>query len=168
MSDDDGRLFYAVRGQGAFCGALKNFQKSTSKRIETEQNRESLCFRFTESIESAHGNHEQQDRIRRKLGINQPSIRVDSQVKYGLVASGQAALYLRLPNSSRKDYRENIWDHAPGAIIVEEAGGRVTDAHGKPLNYFQSEKMNENIGVVVSNGSIHQQVLELLREEFSL
>jgi 3'(2'), 5'-bisphosphate nucleotidase len=32
-------------------------------------------------------------------------------------------------------YVEKIWDHASGWLLVHEAGGRVTDAHGKPLNF---------------------------------
>jgi 3'(2'), 5'-bisphosphate nucleotidase len=88
---------------------------------------------------------------------------MDSQVKYGLVASGKAAVYLRFPNPHNKDYRENIWDHAAGAIIVEEAGGKVSDMNGKPLNLGDNEKMLNNLGVIVSNGTVHEQVLEALK-----
>ena len=61
----------------------------------------------------------------RRLGINAPPVRIDSQAKYALVARGEADIYLRLP--TRADYREKIWDHAAGALIVAEAGGVVTD-----------------------------------------
>lgn len=88
---------------------------------------------------------------------------MDSQVKYGLVANGEAAVYLRFPNPRNKDYRENIWDHAAGAIVVEEAGGKVTDMNGKPLNFRDNEKMLNNHGVVVSNGVIHDRVLEAIK-----
>jgi 3'(2'), 5'-bisphosphate nucleotidase len=88
---------------------------------------------------------------------------MDSQAKYGAVASGQAALYLRLPSPKSPDYRENIWDHAAGAIVVEEAGGRVTDMYGKPLDFASKPKMMENQGVIVSNGIIHDTVLAALK-----
>jgi 3'(2'), 5'-bisphosphate nucleotidase len=88
---------------------------------------------------------------------------MDSQVKYGLVASGEAALYLRLPNPDKQNYRECIWDHAAGAIIVEEAGGKVTDMNGKTLNWSENEKMLNNRGVIVSNGAIHDQIIEALK-----
>jgi 3'(2'), 5'-bisphosphate nucleotidase len=87
---------------------------------------------------------------------------MDSQAKYGAVAWGQAALYLRLPSPRTPDYRENIWDHAAGTLIVEEAGGRVTDVKGAPLNFGIGTRMEENRGVVVSNGRIHDRVLEEL------
>lgn len=30
---------------------------------------------------------------------------------------------------------ENIWDHAAGAVVVTEAGGVLTDATGKTLDF---------------------------------
>jgi 3'(2'), 5'-bisphosphate nucleotidase len=63
----------------------------------------------------------------------------------------------------RPIYRENIWDHAAGAIITEEAGGKVTDAFGKRLDFDSGIKMEKNYGVVVSNGFLHDAVLRALR-----
>jgi 3'(2'), 5'-bisphosphate nucleotidase len=71
---------------------------------------------------------------------------------------------MRFPSPKSPNYRENIWDHAAGAIVVEEAGGRVTDMHGQPLNFADGSKMTENRGVVVSNGVIHETVLAALRD----
>lgn len=45
----------------------------------------------------------------------------------GALARGDAAILLRFPH---KGYREKIWDHAAGAIIVQEAGAVITDASG--------------------------------------
>lgn len=36
---------------------------------------------------------------------------------------------------SRAGYVENIWDHAAGAVVVTEAGGVLTDATGKTLDF---------------------------------
>jgi 3'(2'), 5'-bisphosphate nucleotidase len=121
-------------------------------------------FRFVESVEGAHGDQTKQNEIARRIGIKTAPLRMDSQVKYGVVASGQAVLYFRFPNPHSKEYRENIWDHAAGAIIVEEAGGKVTDMDGKALNFRDNEKMLNNRGVVASNGGIHEQVLLALKE----
>ena len=41
----------------------------------------------------------------------------------------------RLPPCAEADYKEKVWDHAAGVIIVEEAGGKVTDASGTPLDW---------------------------------
>lgn len=164
LEHEDGLLFYAIRGQGAYEQAIKSFESSIPRRIYTVTNDDQNNFRFAESVESAHGDQNKQKDIAQRIGIQTPPIRMDSQAKYGLVASGRAALYLRLPNPDRKDYRENIWDHAAGAIIVEEAGGKVTDMDGKALNYGDHEKMLDNRGVIVSNGTIHDQVLNALKD----
>jgi 3'(2'), 5'-bisphosphate nucleotidase len=103
--------------------------------------------------------------VAKAVGFTSASVRMDSQAKYGAVACGMAALYMRLPSPKTPDYRENIWDHAAGAIVVEEAGGKVTDMYGIPLNFSKSVKMMNNQGVIVSNGAIHDAVLEVFREK---
>lgn len=45
----------------------------------------------------------------------------------GALARGDAAVILRFPHRS---YREKIWDHCAGAVIVQEAGGVISDAAG--------------------------------------
>jgi 3'(2'), 5'-bisphosphate nucleotidase len=79
------------------------------------------------------------------------------------VARGDAAIYLRLPSPKTPDYRECIWDHAAGAIIVEEAGGRVTDALGGELDFSQGRKLEKNRGIVASNGHLHSAILEEIK-----
>ena len=41
--------------------------------------------------------------------------------------------------------------------------GKVTDMHGRPLDFGSDYKMRNNRGVVVSNGTIHPAVLEVLK-----
>lgn len=154
-----GYIFVAEKGQGSYRMPLDS-QEMTKLKVVSNDDLER--FRFVESVEASHGDQEKQNAIARAVGITTESIRVDSQAKYGIVASGQAALYLRLPSPKYPDYRENIWDHAAGAIVVEEAGGKVTDMYGNPLDFFTASKMNDNRGVVVSNGVIHEQVLKAL------
>lgn len=50
-----------------------------------------------------------------KLGVKAPPVRIDSQAKYGALSRGDGVIYLRLPH---KGYREKIWDHAAGYIVV--------------------------------------------------
>ncbi|UJR15891.1 hypothetical protein I4U23_002816 [Adineta vaga] len=158
--EEGGVLFYAVRGKGSYTQSIRSFDTTIPTRIYTTTNIDSEKFRFTESVEGGHGDQSKQKEIAHRIGIHTEPLRMDSQVKYGAVANGDAVLYLRLPNPQRPDYRENIWDHAAGTIIVEEAGGKVSDMDGKALNFRDNEKMLHNRGVIVSNGVIHQQVLE--------
>jgi myo-inositol-1(or 4)-monophosphatase len=53
----------------------------------------------------------------------------------------------------------NEWDAAAGVLLVEEAGGRVTDALGKPL-LFNSPRPHVR-GLVASNSRLHGALLEL-------
>jgi 3'(2'), 5'-bisphosphate nucleotidase len=85
-------------------------------------------------------------------------VRLDSQAKYGVVARGEADAYLRLP--TKAGYREKIWDHAGGVLVVEEAGGKVTDVDGKALEFTHGRELSANRGVIVTNGLIHDAILE--------
>jgi 3'(2'), 5'-bisphosphate nucleotidase len=119
-------------------------------------------LRFVESVESGHGDQSRQAAIAQAVGITAPSLRMDSQAKYAAVANGEAVLYLRLPSPKTPDYREKIWDHAAGVLVVEEAGGKVTDMFGQPLDFSRGAKLTQNQGTVVSNGVIHQTVIDAL------
>ena len=157
---DTGVLFVAVRGEGAYQMPIVGGE---STPLHVIPNDDLPRFRFVESVEASHGNQEQQNAIAKAVGITIESVRVDSQAKYGIVASGEAALYLRLPSPKTPNYRENIWDHAAGSIIVEEAGGKVTDMNGKTLDFASYSKMRDNRGIVVTNGAIHDAVLTALK-----
>jgi len=57
------------------------------------------------------------------------------------------------------EWKLSPWDIAAGSLIVEEAGGTVTDFYLKPLN------MNDiKIQVLASNGKLHSSLISSLRE----
>lgn len=154
-----GLLFVAVRGEGAVMMPLTGGDPQPLQVVNDPQ---SERFRFVESVESGHGDQSQQSAMAQAVGIQSPSMRMDSQAKYAAVAAGHAALYLRLPSPKTPNYREKIWDHAAGTLVVQEAGGCVTDMHGKPLDFGKAARFEDNRGVVVSNGTIHADVLTAL------
>jgi len=154
-----GCLFFAIRGKGSFQVNMDGGGRKTLTVSRVENPSEAS---FTESVESDHTDHLFHQRVAQKLHITKPSLRMDSQAKYGIVARGEATFYLRAPSASEPDYRENIWDHAAGSIIAEEAGGKVTDTWGQPLDFTSGVKMKKNHGVVVTNGILHDIVLEAL------
>jgi 3'(2'), 5'-bisphosphate nucleotidase len=159
-----------VRGQGAQISLLPKGDRSVDAAlsscgpIRVTALDDPSAARFVESVESGHSDHAAHESLARALGINRPSVRLDSQAKYGAVARGDAAIYLRLPSPKSPDYRERIWDHAAGAIIVEEAGGRVTDALGAELDFSQGRKLESNRGIVASNGHLHPAILRAIDE----
>ena len=113
--------------------------------------------RVCESVESGHSNHDDSARITELLGIAAEPYRIDSQCKYAAVARGDASIYLRLP--TRADYREKIWDHAAGKFVVEQAGGRVTDVTGAPLDFSHGRRLEHNLGVIATDGRFHDEVV---------
>ena len=161
IGNKTGILLVAVRGEGATMQAIAG---GSPEPIKVTSSSDAEHFRFVESVESGHGDQRLQSAIAQAAGITTDSMRMDSQAKYAAVASGQAVLYLRLPSPKSPDYREKIWDHAAGVIIVEEAGGRVTDMTGKPLDFSKAAKLVDNRGVIVSNGEIHDSVLSALKQ----
>ena len=122
--------------------------------------------RFCESVESGHSNQSESARIAEQLGITQEPYRIDSQCKYAAIARGDAQIYLRMP--TRKDYREKIWDHAGGWMVVTEAGGTVTDCYGKPLDFSLGRRLESNKGVIVTNGPLHTEVVQTVRDVLGL
>lgn len=154
-----GSLFVAVAGQGAFSRAVEGGAESP---ISTDRLSDGSRLRMCESVEKAHAAHDEHAAIAERLGITAEPYRIDSQCKYAVVARGEASIYLRLP--SKKGYREKVWDHAAGAIIIEEAGGRVSDLEGRPLNLVSGRFLGKSRGVIATNGVIHDRVLEAARE----
>jgi len=55
-------------------------------------------------------------------------------------------------------------DHASGFLLVLEAGGKVDDVNGAPLNFGLGRSLEQNAGVVATNGLIHSHVLEAVKE----
>lgn len=156
-----GCVMVAVKGEGAMWYPIHDGGLGPSSRLTVDGAREGGQARLTESVEAEHTDQSESARVSHRLGINLPTVRMDSQAKYGAVARGDASIYLRLP--TRADYVEKIWDHAAGYCVVREAGGEVTDIHGKPLDFGLGRGLSANKGVVVTNGHLHAQVLAAVR-----
>ncbi len=151
-----GCLFVAEKDKGT---RMLSLDKKFSEQIQISL----TTNRFAESVESSHSDLDAHAQIAQQVGIIEPPIRMDSQVKYGVLARGEASVYIRLPNPATPDYRECIWDHAAGLIVVEEAGGMVTDVDGRALGFSQGRRMTVNRGILATNGELHLQLLECIR-----
>ena len=154
-----GCLFLAVKGRGSAQMDMAGENKQTLSTPKIGDISEVL---YTESVEADHCDHRFHRHIAYILGITRPPLRIDGQVKYGIVARGETALYLRIPAPSEQGFKENIWDHAAGVLVAEEAGGSVTDAFGHPLDFASGLKLSRNYGIVVTNGIPHNPVLDAL------
>ena len=151
---DRGCILVAERGRGTTLYALDG-QKVGPVHADTLT--DPSRARFCESVEAAHSAHDRHSRIADRLGVTAPPVRIDSQCKYAALARGDAAIYLRLPRSAH--YQEKVWDHAAGLLVVEEAGGKVTDASGQPLDFRHGRTLVGTQGIVATNGPIHERVI---------
>lgn len=157
---NNGTLLYTTKGNGS---VACNFSMGSSRDIKVSHQNPDEKVRFLESVEKGHANHSGQAKIIDAFGERKDSVRIDSQVKYAVLAQGNAEVYLRLPKPDMADYREKIWDHAAGVIIVEEAGGIISDANGKALDFSQGKTLQNNRGVIGTNGQFHDMVLENIK-----
>ena len=153
-----GELLVAIKGQGAQILPLWDSEDTEGTPIKVSEITDTAAACFCESVESGHSDHSQSAQIAKLLEITKDSVRLDSQAKYATIAKGDAQIYLRLPTS--ETYREKIWDHAAGKLVVEEAGGTVTDVAGNPLNFTHGRKLEQNRGVIATCGPIHNKVVE--------
>ncbi|MFB3788777.1 MAG: 3'(2'),5'-bisphosphate nucleotidase [bacterium] len=160
---DCGYLFVAARGQGAVMRGLEDGREKPILVSDTEDPAEVVVC---ESVEAAHSSHEDARKIIERLGVEIPPLRMDSQCKYAAVARADASIYLRLP--TRADYREKIWDHAAGWIVLKEAGGEITGLNGDPIDFTPGRLLSANTGIVATNGRIHARVLDAVQAVLGL
>jgi 3'(2'), 5'-bisphosphate nucleotidase len=178
-SGETGAIFCAIRGRGTISLPLFAARIGKEGRLEGDMFDQDRGFRLpttvetfpltmTESRDPGHTDHRFSERLSERIGIANV-IPCDSQAKYGLVARRSAHFYLR--HSVKKGYREKIWDHAPGSLILEEAGGMITDFTGCKLDFSRAQPtisvnggiLASNIVPSVDNGMSHAKFLETLQ-----
>lgn len=136
-------IFWAEKGKGAFLNGRKISVSKTDKLIKSM-----LATGFPYNVRE------------------DPDNCIEHFVNFLMEAQairrlGSAALDLAYVACGRLDgfweVNLNPWDVAAGKIIIEEAGGTVTDFYGNKFNIYTK-------GVVASNGLIHQQMLEVIKK----
>ena len=176
----DGSLVIAVRGQGTWttplvtskAGALTeaaSFAKaapfaeaSTFDALHVAAQTDPTGARVLRSFESGHTDASKIDAFTHLLGVQAAPVLMDSQAKYAVLAAGGGDLLLRLLSPDKPDYREKIWDQAAGSLVLEEAGGRITDLGGKDLDFTTGRELKNNRGLLASNGYLHAAALKAL------
>lgn len=157
-----GTLFSVVRGQGAVQRGLE--PDAREEPIRMRELSEFAQASFCESVDAGHSSLGTNARIAELLGIPRDrSVRMDSQAKYASIARGDGDIYLRLPVGDGS-YQEKIWDHAAGALLVEEAGGTVSDLAGRPLDFGQGRTLSKNRGVVAAPQAMHARVIQAVAQ----
>ncbi|AWU75220.1 uncharacterized protein C5L36_0B04710 [Pichia kudriavzevii] len=162
-SSPKGGLFTAIKGQGSFFQDLYSnvtfpLNKSNKMSVHNEYGLDQT--RVLEGVEKGHSSHGLQGMIKEQLKISQPSVNLDSQAKYCALSKGDAEIYLRLPKDP--DYREKIWDHAAGYLLVKESGGLVTDIFGNDLDFGYGRTLNSQ-GVIAATKAVHPAIISTVK-----
>ena len=87
-------------------------------------------------------------------------IQKDSMAKFCMVADGTADLYIK-PMDKNRSFS---WDFLPGTLIVNEAGGIVSDLKGNNLKFSNEKCIITAPGLVASNGILHEEILKYLKD----
>ncbi len=151
---ESGVLFSARKYEYSLWQSFNNERVHVVSPVEREK-------KFVVSYEKTHSNEGKDAEIAAKLSLLPEPLKLDSQLKYAFVAAGFASLYIRTPRETIPE--EKIWDHAAGALILEEAGGKVFDAQGKKHIYRPDAILSGCRGVCAFAGLDEEEVLSALK-----
>jgi len=149
-------LFSAARGEGAFV-SHRDGAGTEGEELPLEV---SDRDRFSEAVVSTQFG-------RRSVFVDHPEL-LQQMLRHPLKTRrlGSIAIELAWLAAGRIDLLLagkrspiNFYDIAAGAILVEEAGGRITDGLGRPLGDDCRE-------IIASNGRLHDELIEILRPWF--
>ncbi|MEO5857609.1 MAG: 3'(2'),5'-bisphosphate nucleotidase CysQ [Pyrinomonadaceae bacterium] len=143
-----GVTYYATAGGGCFkqsAAGLERLQVSA----ETD---------FSKMYMAVSRNHPS-PKIRsvfHSLGLAGELNRGSVGLKIGLIAEKSCDLYIHLSP------RTKLWDTCAPQIILEEAGGRLTDLFGEEFRYDIEDLQNHG-GICATNGAAHDETIRRLR-----
>ena len=142
-------LHFASRGKGAF---------AERGNAEREPIRVSQTSDFSEMNLAVSRNHRspKMSRIVEELGFRNEVQRGSVGLKVGLIAEQACDMYIHLSP------RTKLWDTCAPQIILEEAGGKLTDLWGQRYRYDVHDVQNWG-GIVASNGRAHAAAIGRLR-----
>jgi len=140
---NSGELFYAEKG----CGAFAN-----GKRISVSNISKPEQGLFNIGIPRRAKTRKKNYAMLKKLFETMGGLRNfgTAALQLSLIAAGRVDAYL--------EYGLYAWDCAAGIVLIQEAGGRITDSKGGKYNMFAGEAL------VATNGKIHRQVIRELNK----
>lgn len=143
------KLFYAAKDVGAFL--IENDEPAKRLRISEKTN-------FTEMILASSRNHRssKMHQIIETLAFEKEVQRGSVGLKVGLIAERICDVYIHLSP------RTKFWDTCAPQVILEQAGGRMTDLFGHALRYDARDVQNHN-GILASNGAAHAELVAELK-----
>jgi len=142
------KLFIAQKGKGAY----KLDNGIWSKLSVSDTSELSKC----KVVGSRHHISDIEKKLLEHLNISKFTSK-GSSLKVADISSGNAELYFTTTNKIKQ------WDTCASYCLIKEAGGKMTDMFGNDLEY-NTEKLNHENGLLVSNGLIHDKVINIYSE----
>lgn len=141
-------MYFASKGGGAWREAGGKVE-----RVQVSAERD-----FTRMVMAVSRNHRSPKikALKREFRPKAEMQRGSVGLKVGLIAERRADLYIHLSP------RTKLWDTCAPQIILEEAGGRLTDLFGEEFRYDIEDVQNHG-GIVATNGKVHDEVIRRLR-----
>jgi 3'(2'), 5'-bisphosphate nucleotidase len=164
-TDGHGCVLSAVKGHGAFVRKMgaKDHLGPPRRVAMIESNDPGIAerIRLVQPSNKSYDAEKQQE-FARRVGAPWPGTQLwSSQMRFAALATGAGNVQVafRIP----RDYHSCVWDVAGGALLVEEAGGKVTDADGKELDFTQGRRLENNWGIIAAPAAMHSKVLKVAR-----
>ena len=141
-------MYFATKGSGAF--AVKNGQTSALKVSDISD------FGKMKLAITRHHWSTKMNRVIKDFGFRENCRRGSVGLKMGLIAESLCDIYIHISP------RTKLWDTCAPQIILEEAGGKVTDIFGSRMRYDVMDLQNHN-GIIASNGVSHDEAVKKMR-----
>ncbi|XP_076942755.1 3',5'-bisphosphate nucleotidase AHL-like [Bidens hawaiensis] len=159
--DNNGCVLYAKKGsKKAWMEPLLSGDKGVgpARQIKVSTIDNPVLATFCEPVEKANSSHGFTQGLAHSVGLRNQPLRVYSMVKYAAIARGDAEIFMKF---ARAGYKEKIWDHAAGVVIIEEAGGIVTDAGGRRLDFSKGTYLHGlDRGIIACAGAaLHDKIM---------
>ncbi len=144
-------VYFAEKGEGA---TLNDKKISVSKETDLKNILASYSLDYSE----IPGKTEQETKTIGRLVQNVRNLRsTNCLLDFCYTAEGKLGSCI---NQTTK-----IWDIAGPALIIEEAGGKVSDFSGNKIDFSVDEKnYDRNFTIVCSNKTLHPKVIELINQ----
>lgn len=161
---EEGCVMYSKKGTGeawvqpTVSGDSKYEWPNFAKQVHVSPIDDPALATFCEPVERDNSNHSFAAGLASSVGLRNKPLRVYSMVKYAAIAQGDAEIFMKF---ARAGYKEKIWDHAAGVLIVQEAGGVVTDAGGRSLDFSKGIYLESlDRGIVACSGTkLHEKLI---------
>jgi 3'(2'), 5'-bisphosphate nucleotidase len=142
-------LYTAVKGRGAHLSieGAEAIRLNVSKKTEFVD--------MTMAVSRSHRSSKMEG-VFRHFGIKNEFAHGSVGLKVGFITRRIADIYIHMSPHTK------FWDTAAPQIILEEAGGKLTDIFGDKIDYTLADVKNHN-GIFSSNGVSHQKAVDHLR-----